>query len=212
MFVVRSPRRLPGIHSGTAQGRLPCQDTHGITSSTRRRAVTADPAMIPRTIRPAHGRQTILVPMDRIGDAQGLGAIYDRSLRTWTVSDADAGRIPRNMLPTRDRPGLDPPYLKISLLPQTSWGRNVRSMMGLEQWSAFAKAHAYASTGSVCRICGGRGEKWPVEADEVWRYDDARSLQTLHAIIPLCPACHEVRSAGLATKNGRRRAIVLHLA
>jgi hypothetical protein len=85
-------------------------------------------------------------------------------------------------------------------------------MMGREQWSVFAKTHVYASTGSVCRICGGRGEKWPVEADEVWRYDDAGSVQTLHAIIPLCPACHEVRSAGLATKNGRRRAIVLHLA
>lgn len=130
----------------------------------------------------------------------------------WTMARSDAAAIPRTMLPTRDRPGAEPPYIVINLVPQTSWGRNLRALMGREAWKPFVRDHVYATTGSVCRICGGRGEQWPVEADEVWRYDDSRNIQTLHGIVPLCPACHEVRSAGLAVRNGRRSAIVDHLA
>lgn len=174
--------------------------------------MTADPSTIPRTILPLEGRQHLLVPKGAADEARRLGATWDAALRTWSVATDAAADIPRRMLPTRDRPGAPTPYILISLVPQTSWGRNLRAVMGADSWRPFVREHVYPSTGSVCRICGGRGESWPVEADEVWRYDDSRNVQRLHAIVPLCPACHEVRSAGLAIRNGRRTAIVDHLA
>lgn len=174
--------------------------------------MTSDPSLIPRTIRPHDDRQPLLVPPGNAGRMRSIGAVWDHDLRMWTIARADSGHVPRTMLPTRDRPGVAPPYLVIALVPQTSWGRNLRAIMGREAWRPFVRDHVYPTTGSVCRICGGRGEKWPVEADEVWRYDDSRGIQTLHGIVPLCPACHEVRSAGLAVRNGRRKAIIEHLA
>lgn len=116
------------------------------------------------------------------------------------------------MLPIRNRPGLVPPYLIINLVPQTSWGRNMRAMMTKDEWRAFARAQIYALTGSVCLVCGGRGSQWPVEADEVWRYDDDKLIQRLHKVVPLCPLCHEVRTCGLASANGREYEVARHLA
>ena len=64
--------------------------------------MTADPTMIPKTIRPTAERQTLLVPKDRIDEARDLGAAYDQASRTWTVPKAAAGQIPRNMPPGTD--------------------------------------------------------------------------------------------------------------
>lgn len=166
---------------------------------------------IPVGIRPPRGLVPLLIPYERRAEAGRAGAEWNAAHRCWTIDARLCGTVPRWMLPTRNRPDLRPPYLVIALVPQTSWGRNLRSMMGQEAWREFARSRIYASTGSLCRICGGRGDKWPVEADEAWRYDDATGVQTLHAVVPLCPACHEVRSAGLAMANGRGRAIVAHL-
>ncbi len=164
------------------------------------------------SIRPPEGRQHLLMAPGNSDLAKSLGATWDPELFAWSVESSRRDEMPRILLPTRDRPGLPPPYLTIALVPQTSWGRNIRALMGREAWSAFAKEQIYPSTGRLCRVCGGRGPEWPVEADEVWRYDDRTGVQSLHAIVPLCPACHEVRSAGFAVTNGRRRNIVRHLA
>lgn len=40
----------------------------------------------------------------------------------------------------------------------------------------------------------------PVECHEVWDYDDDRKIQRLERRVALCPACHEVKHAGLASK------------
>lgn len=156
--------------------------------------------------------QILLVPYARRGEARGLGATWDGGLRAWTMPRRAAADMPRGLLPLRDRPGLAPPILRINLVPQTSWGRNLRALMDKEAWSSFARTHVYRSTGSLCLVCGGRGPDWPVEADEVWHFDDATGMQRLAAVVPLCPACHEVRSAGLATANGRARDAARHLA
>ena len=115
------------------------------------------------------------------------------------------------MLPLRDRPGLEPPYLRINLVPQTSWGRNIRALITPEQWAQIRRDHVYPSTGYLCLVCGGRGSQWPVEADEVWKYDDKAGVQTLAVIVPLCPDCHLVRSAGNAVATGRTEEAIHHL-
>lgn len=158
------------------------------------------------------GRQPLLVPFDLRDKAKRLNARWHPDIKTWSASSDDIGTVPRAMLPVRDRPGLAPPYIRINLVPQTSWGRNLRGLMEKDAWREFVRTKVYARTGSLCLICGGRGPEWPVEADEVWRFDDDAGVQTLHDVVPLCPACHEVRTAGLATANGRGEDAARHLA
>lgn len=157
-------------------------------------------------------RQPLLVSWDRRDEVRRLGARWDPDARIWDIDRNAADTVSRDMLPLRDRPGVAAPYIRINLIPQTSWGRNLRSLMPREEWKAFARRHVYALTGSACLVCGGRGPKWPVEADEVWHFDDEAGVQRLAAVVPLCPACHEVRSAGLATANGRGEDAARHLA
>jgi len=158
------------------------------------------------------GRQPLLVPLAMKDKAKKLGATWHPDCKIWSVPAGNVDSIPRSMLPTRDRPGLAPPYIVINLVPQTSWGRNMRALMTKDDWRAFARNQIYALTGSVCFVCGGRGPQWPVEADEVWRYDDAKGVQSLHRVVPLCPPCHEVRTCGLAVAKGRKKEVADHLA
>ena len=58
-----------------------------------------------------------------------------------------------------------------------------------------------ADAGDRCEICGARGRRWPVECHETWDYDDDRKIQRLQRLVALCPACHEVKHAGLASKR-----------
>ena len=165
-----------------------------------------------RPTRVPKGRVPLLVAKEHRDQAKRLNATWHPDICAWNLPLAEIDRVPRHMLPVRDRPGLAPPYIRINLVPQTSWGRNIRALVDKDTWRAFCREHIYASTGSLCLICGGRGPQWPVEADEVWRFDDAAGVQRLHGIVPLCPACHEVRTAGLATANGRAQAAATHLA
>lgn len=168
--------------------------------------------MTPSVIHVADDRQPLLVPYDLRDEARRIGARWDPDLRTWSIARSHRSKAPRRMLPLRDRPDLEPPYIRINLIPQTSWGRNLRALMPKDEWREFARAHVYARTGSVCLVCGGRGPQWPVEADEVWHFDDAAGVQRLADVVPLCPCCHEVRSAGYATSNGRGEDAARHLA
>ena len=164
------------------------------------------------SIRVPDGRQPLLVPAHLRQEAKNFGARYHPDLKLWSVALENACKVPRPMLPIRDRPGLDPPYLRINLIPQTSWGRNMRALMPKDEWRAFARNHVYSKTGYVCLVCGGRGPQWPVEADEVWRFEHSSSTQRLHNVVPLCPACHEVRTCGFATAQGRQQEVAKHLA
>jgi hypothetical protein len=46
----------------------------------------------------------------------------------------------------------------------------------------------------------------------VWVYDHEAKIQRLERLVALCPACHEVKHAGLASKRGRLEAVIDHLA
>jgi hypothetical protein len=99
--------------------------------------------------------------------------------------------------------------LTIELVPQTSHYTNLRSILSPDQWDKIRK-ETYKKAGYRCEICGGRGCKWPVEAHEIWEYDDINHIQKLIDIKALCPDCHEVKHIGLASIKGRLKEATNH--
>ncbi len=100
--------------------------------------------------------------------------------------------------------------LTIELVPKSCWFSNLRSALSTEQWSIIRK-RVYRAANHQCQICGGRGERWPVEAHETWSYDSRNNVQRLESIRALCPACHEVKHFGLARIKGREQVAMKHL-
>ena len=101
-------------------------------------------------------------------------------------------------------------FLSIELVPMTAWFSNVRSILKEHEWRKI-KRRIFLNASYRCEICGGCGKKWPVECHEIWEYNDNTKKQTLLGLTALCPACHEVKHIGLATKNGRREIATKHL-
>lgn len=101
--------------------------------------------------------------------------------------------------------------LTIELVPETCWYSNVRSNVSKEDWDIIRKK-TYTQAGYLCEICGGKGNKWPVECHEVWHYDDERHIQILERMIAVCPSCHEVKHIGFASVRGRFSRAISHLA
>lgn len=93
--------------------------------------------------------------------------------------------------------------LTVELVPSTSWGNNLRKEANLSknEWDALRKA-SYKKAGYKCEICGGKGNKHPVECHEIWEYDDSSKTQTLKGLISLCPPCHKVKHLGFAFSQG----------
>ena len=87
--------------------------------------------------------------------------------------------------------------LQIELVPQSSWGNNLRSEANLSkaQWDTLRK-ESYRKADYKCEICFGKGPKWPVECHEIWHYDDNTKTQTLKGLISLCPTCHKAKHIG----------------
>lgn len=100
--------------------------------------------------------------------------------------------------------------LEIELVPETCWGVNLRSRLPIEAWDIVRKK-VYRDCNYRCAICGGKGDRWPVEAHEVWEYDDENLIQKLVRIDGLCPACHEAHHYGLAQTRGRDDIVERHL-
>jgi len=100
--------------------------------------------------------------------------------------------------------------LTIELVPRTAWYSNLRSELTKGEWDTVRKA-TYQAAGYKCEICGGKGEKWPVECHEKWEYDDSEKIQTLLGLIALCPTCHRVKHAGLATIHGKKADVIAQL-
>ena len=100
--------------------------------------------------------------------------------------------------------------LTVELVPSPLWELNLRSLIPAEQWGQFRHA-AYQAAGYRCQICDGIGPAHPVECHELWEYDDERGVQKLVGLIALCPACHEVKHAGLAKIRGRSDKVLARL-
>lgn len=91
--------------------------------------------------------------------------------------------------------------LDIELVPKTLWFSNVRSIISKSDWDMIRKS-TYKKANYKCEICGGIGNKWPVECHELWYYDDENRVQTLTGLIALCPDCHRVKHLGRTSVFG----------
>lgn len=105
--------------------------------------------------------------------------------------------------------------LSIELVPSTSWYDNVRNALTKEEWDIVRKK-AYRQDNYKCHICGSTGilqrsATWPVEAHEVWEYNDKTHVQKLVKIVSLCPICHHVKHMGLASINGQMEEVIKQL-
>ncbi|MDL5054805.1 hypothetical protein QQ056_14795 [Oscillatoria laete-virens NRMC-F 0139] len=148
--------------------------------------------------------------------ARATGATWSANTRAWTIKEealAKPGILDQisNLLPARYRPNQPGPWLTPSMVPQPLWGRNLRTLLTKTEWDRI-RSSVYDACGKRCTICGSAGSKWPVEADEVWYYDDATNTQTLIAVVGLCPSCHQVRHWGKAITDGHREKALYHLA
>ena len=100
--------------------------------------------------------------------------------------------------------------LQIELVPRTSWGANLRSMLRRKDWDRLRKDQ-YAQAGNVCEICGGKGKRHPVECHEIWSYNETDFVQKLEGLIALCPGCHRCKHPGQTQAMGLGQMIVPHL-
>lgn len=104
--------------------------------------------------------------------------------------------------------------LCVEMVPQSSWGDNLRSRLEQKEWDRVRKAE-YRRAGYHCEICGGSGLRqgfhWPVECHETWIYDDDQHLQTLKGLVVLCPNCHQTKHFGRSEIMGLRQQALLHL-
>jgi len=100
--------------------------------------------------------------------------------------------------------------LTIELVPSTSWFNNVRAVVSKKQWD-YIKSQVASKAYYVCEICGGVGDKHPVECHEVWSYDNKTQTQKLERMIALCPDCHMVKHFGFAQVQGKGMRALHHL-
>ena len=148
----------------------------------------------------------LCVPFEAKSQAHAAGAVWNAAEKAWecdhTLLTGSEYAALRPFLPRMHRRENTPFFIRPFMIPQSSWGKNLRAVLEAEDWKR-VRQQAYDVAGRRCIVCGGRSTKWPVEADEAWNYDDARNLQTLKGVIALCPSCHLVRHWGHATVTGQ---------
>jgi hypothetical protein len=93
------------------------------------------------------------------------------------------------------------PPLTIELVPRTTWGLNLWSLLRTCDWDRLRKP-TYAAAGGRCEICGGVGRQHAVECHELWRFVDDTCIQRLVGLRALCPTCHAAKHFGRAEAKG----------
>lgn len=164
-------------------------------------------------------RKYLNVPYVEKDAAKQLGARWDAEEKKWFIPPgiepeafAQWRQLERQPSPLPiKKPQSNEPLLTIELVPSTCWYSNVRSEVSKEEWEVLKK-RTYRQANYCCEVCGGKGDKHPVECHEIWHYDDKQLVQTLIGLIALCPACHECKHIGYARTQGRGKIAAAHLA
>jgi 5-methylcytosine-specific restriction endonuclease McrA len=158
------------------------------------------------------------VPYGEKDAAKQLGARWDAEQKKWFVpSGIEPAAFERWFIIERQAPQASTQNLPstgskltIELVPKTCWYSNVRSEVSAQTWDLLKK-RVYQQANYRCEICGGKGDKHPVECHEIWDYDDEQRVQTLKGLTALCPACHECKHIGYATVQGRGEIATAHI-
>jgi hypothetical protein len=163
---------------------------------------------------PTKAQRTYLnVPYAQKDAAKSLGARWDQGARRWFVPSKLPTDQFNQWLPHQNpsKPTHRKPTLTIELVPKSCWYSNIRSEVTPQSWELLKK-RTFKAANYRCEICGGQGNRHPVECHEVWDYDDTRHIQRLVRLIALCPACHECKHIGFANVRGRGDIAAAHLA
>lgn len=102
---------------------------------------------------------------------------------------------------------LAPGHLRADLLPPSTHGSNLRSLLPATRWKALC-APVRDAAGQVCEVCGATGTR-ALDVHERWVFGGG--AQRLERLAALCPACHETQHIGRAGLLGRGEDVLSHL-
>jgi hypothetical protein len=83
--------------------------------------------------------------------------------------------------------------LTIDLVPESTWDKNVRTMVSQKRWDEIRKK-VYVAADHKCEICGAAPKR--LECHELWEYDDKNHIQKLIKLLALCWHCHAIQHLG----------------
>jgi hypothetical protein len=98
--------------------------------------------------------------------------------------------------------------LKMELIPQPLWGRNLRTKLGKKGWSSLRNALAARRKKQGCAICGSLA---PLQGHEVWDYVETKTTgtATLRGIRFICQDCSSIHHFGRFQRLLAERVITL---
>lgn len=155
------------------------------------------------------------VPFRDKDEAKRLGAKWDALDRGWWITSSALGERFEQWLPHMFRENAQHPFIVSEMVPAPCWYINLRSLLPAEPWQRLRRECAERA-GNRCEICGGRGQKWPVECDEQWLYIENPAtpgigIQKLFGLTALCPTCHSIKHLGKARVEGRYPSAIAQL-
>ncbi len=103
-----------------------------------------------------------------------------------------------------------PVKLSVELVPSTSHGANLRSVITSQEWKQVSAWCAHEAN-HVCQVCGGKSKGRNLDCHEKWHYDEETGTQTLIGLVGLCVSCHLVKHFGYAQVSGKEEFALFHL-
>mmetsp|Transcript_21198 Transcript_21198/g.46504 ORF Transcript_21198/g.46504 Transcript_21198/m.46504 type:complete len:332 (-) Transcript_21198:570-1565(-) len=91
--------------------------------------------------------------------------------------------------------------LYVDLIPRSLRGTNLSAELPTSEWNRLRKTQ-YRKAGHRCQVCGGVGERWPVECHERWSRNPSTRTLHLRGLLALCPMCHKVKHLSRASNQG----------
>ena len=140
------------------------------------------------------------------------GAKYCHRAKAWFWLDSDNVSPVSKWLPAIYNPKRKPPHIWPNLVPQSIWGVNLRNILKKSAWDTL-RHKVYDAHGRRCMICGGKGDRWPVECEESWEYQDislTEGVAHLKTLKCLCPKCHQIKHLGKAQIDGQLDKVEVH--
>jgi len=141
--------------------------------------------------------------------AKSLGAKWDMKNKVWFVEKSNPNhQMLQSQYPLFTR-------ADINLIPETCWYSNLRSILPKSKWDIVRKK-TYSDNSLTCEFCRGQfsaiepTKQHPVEAHELWQFDDFSHTQTLTKVLCLCPDCHLTQHLGFANTQGLQVQVMSH--
>lgn len=98
--------------------------------------------------------------------------------------------------------------LNIDLIPQTSWGINVRSSLSNKDWQLIREL-VLARENYTCELCGEKN--LPLHCHERFSFNTINHVQRLERLLCICENCHTSIHFGHASLTGKEEEAINHL-